>query len=139
MTTSPTSNGMRLTLFTYTLFFALVTAGLHLLALRYSLYWIFSWFDCIVHFFGGLMAAYLLGALFHPYLPIKRRILFMVLAVLCVGLLWEFFEYTFGISSHELRYWGDTLSDLIFDLLGGLLGGIAVHRILKKSYGSSGA
>jgi hypothetical protein len=64
-------------------------------------------------------------------MPKQDSLFVVVVAVCCIGIAWEVFEYVLGISSHELRYWRDTLSDLSFDTIGALFGGMLAHRILK--------
>ena len=38
-------------------FVLVVIATLHILALEFSLYWLYPWFDIMVHFLGGLFTA----------------------------------------------------------------------------------
>lgn len=123
---------MRQKFFIYTLVSAIPLALIHITALHFSLYWIFLWLDCVTHFLGGLTIAFLLTALCMPVLPKKYIGVSLVLLVFVVGVGWEVFEYLNGMALHELEYWKDTRSDLLFDVLGGSLGAYISSRILRK-------
>src|SRR3989344_6951174 len=87
---------------------------------KFYLYYSLWYFDIFMHFFGGawvgLFFVYVFGRQ-NQALPSAPRIL---LYVLVVGLLWEFFELFshnyIGRDSFDIL---DTFSDVIFDLAGG--------------------
>ena len=87
---------------------------------KFYLYYSLWYFDIFMHFLGGawvgLFFVYVLGRQ-NQALPSAPRIL---LYVLVVGLLWEFFELFshnyIGRDSFDIL---DTFSDVIFDLAGG--------------------
>ena len=90
-----------------------------------KLYWYYSiwWFDMPMHFWGGLCAGMLvLWFLAQRALPKPSFSFFwkIILGVLCIGLLWEIFEFLFNnvIAGTPFDFL-DTASDLLFDLLGG--------------------
>lgn len=116
---------LRLTFF----FTALITLAIvHLAATHFFLYWKYTWLDMPIHALGG--AVVMLGLFILPFFrimlpPSLRSFRGSIALVLLVGVLWEIFEYAFGISipagSHE-SFAVDTATDLLMDLFGGALG-----------------
>lgn len=106
--------------------------GTHILALFFSWYWTFAGLDVLLHFAGGAWVAliFLWWVRRSPADTGFARSC-VALAVMTLsftafaGVLWEFFEFMFDITIGTplelpnaqlgLR---DTLSDLVFDLLG---------------------
>ncbi len=96
---------------------------MHLVALQFYWYYSLWYFDMIMHFLGGLWVA-----LFFTYVflrgkePRPGRSLFLkvLAAMLAIGILWEFYEYYLNIVSATPWDKADTLSDIFFDLFGGL-------------------
>jgi hypothetical protein len=94
-----------------------------------------------MHFLAGFVVGYMTWWF---YMRFKGRdhvlppaVLFgvMIFSTIVVGLVWEFFEYKFGISfpSYGPLYALDTIHDLIMDLLGATLAGIIL--IMSKAPG----
>ena len=118
-----------------------IIIGIFLLnALGGFLYWydIFPWFDNMMHFFGGFWVAIITLAIFWKMIQAQKRIymqmLFVILSVLFVGLVWEVYEFgvqdiikVTGIASIP-----DSISDLVFDTLGGIAGFLIVRHKTKK-------
>jgi len=116
-----------------------LVAMLHGLAIAYSLYWHFSWFDMLSHLFGGafvsLLAVWLwffsgyLGT--HP-LPGRQALFWItVISALAIGIGWEVFERALGHTWSPEGYWLDTCIDIIADTIGGIIVGILLagaHR-----------
>jgi hypothetical protein len=102
------------------------------------LYWTVWWFDIIMHFSAGVcvgMASILVWQYFlDGNISFKKSLVLALFFSLLVGLLWEFFEVYFGIAlvSDGVPYITDTISDMILDVCGGLLGGIYAHRAIFK-------
>ncbi|XKT74725.1 MAG: hypothetical protein ACJKTH_01390 [Patescibacteria group bacterium UBA2163] len=96
-------------------------AFLQHLASMYYLYWIFWWYDIIMHLLGGAFVALLFfwAHRAFPVLPMSRQLLFPVtlLVVLIIGILWEVFEYVTG-SYGAVNYTLDTTLDLAMDIAG---------------------
>lgn len=87
-------------------------------ALKFDLYYSVWWADIVTHTLGGVILAALLVYLRGDNVG-KWKI---VLSVLVVGLLWEVFEASTGMTSIEDRgYISDTLGDVFFDVLGAKL------------------
>lgn len=118
--------------------FLIFILALHAVAFSNYWYWTVWWFDMPMHFFGGvwLAMAFLL-------LNSKLKILngssisrssdyliavFITLSFVAFGgILWEFFEFFYDLLISSRGYAGfaqlgaaDTVSDLFFDLFGGL-------------------
>jgi len=101
-------------------------------------YWIYRWFDMPMHFAGG---AWLAG--FGVWWQYSRQglvpgIFFAILGVcilfaLSIGLLWEAFEavVSFATVGHMNDIF-DTISDVLFDILGGTL--VAILIFLKNKF-----
>ncbi|MDD4989528.1 MAG: hypothetical protein PHV42_03845, partial [Candidatus Pacebacteria bacterium] len=86
------------------------------------------WFDLVVHACGGITVGFLaiwidtpLQDEFASRFSLSSFIM-VIGASLFVGLLWEFFEYSFGVTFiSSVNYVPDTLGDLGMDIIGGLL------------------
>lgn len=84
-------------------------------------------FDMLMHALGGVFIAVWVSALLYPLLRSHHGILWAVItlaSVLIVGFLWEVFEFSVqGVMRVEtLANIPDSLSDMVFDLIGGVLG-----------------
>ena len=119
-------------------------AALHFLAINYYLYWMFWWYDIILHFLGGVFSGLFvlwlryfsgyLGAHAVPTLP--RVFLFVGVSVLIVGIGWEVFEWVVGETFRMEGYWKDTIVDVVLDLLGGIAAA-GLFQSSHKIYGHS--
>jgi len=119
----------------FVLIFLLFIGVVNFLAMTYSWYWTFRWFDIPMHFLGGCWIAVLFFWLFNKKLNQKyREILegnFLISLILClgfvslVGVLWELFEFSldhFILAKNSILIQGDltdTIKDLFMDLAGG--------------------
>ncbi len=118
----------------------------HSVALYYFLYWRIPWLDNLMHFLGGAWLVFA-AAWFVFYsqkaesirLPIPVFLLAAVSFAALVGVGWELFEFCVdfltgggagaGFNQAGLR---DTMGDLFFDLLGGLIAGLVFIVNFKK-------
>lgn len=97
-----------------------------------TFYWYFSiwWFDILMHFWGGFWVG-----LFFLYVFVSKKsssvpVFKVALWLLLVGVLWEFFEiYSNNFIGQTPFNLMDTLSDLCFDMAGGLA---AIYYFSKK-------
>jgi hypothetical protein len=121
----------RLKIIRATFLAALIVGVLHVFAVIFSLYVFYGWFDIPMHFFGGFLAGlfavwtvfYAKEGALEPR-TLWKTILTAFLGSLLVGLIWEFFEYAYGLTGNALgSYALDTIKDLIMDMLGGLTAG----------------
>ncbi len=132
--------------------FLLIIIAMHAVAIYFSLYWIVWWLDIVMHFLGGVWISFLAVWLFFSE---KINLLnglsafyamIIILGITALGaVLWEFFEFSFAkiifgkiedvIKLADPAQLGvaDTMSDLFFGLLGGLVGGL--FFIKNKNYG----
>lgn len=114
-------------------FLVWVIFGSHIVALTLHLYWIFPWFDILMHFLGGLwVGLFLLWFLYHSgYLPCtllpKNTLAGTLLFGFMLGLLWEVFEVVVQTKTgvHFEGNWAlDTVVDLTMDICGITLGAL---------------
>lgn len=113
---------------------SVVFATTHYLALTFSLYYLFPWFDIPMHLLGGAIVAlmYANTAWCGFTLPPRFTKLVPTLAfVLIIGLLWEIFEIWIGIPLIEKGFERDIWFDLFNDLVGGAVGWFIATRITK--------
>jgi hypothetical protein len=107
-----------------------LVAVLHALAMQASLYWVYPWFDIPMHFLGGAVAAFgFLSWIGERFVPLQRATLVRTVSfVLVVGIAWEIFELSFGLTD-AIAYTVDTAMDLVFDVAGGM-----VAFVLSRSF-----
>lgn len=106
--------------------FVVVVAFLHFIALYFHLYWSLWWFDIVMHFLGGAWVAAF--TLWHMLRLVAGRGQgrmkiggIVVLTTLCVGVLWEVYEYVFGVSLiGKEAYVVDTTLDIVMDTVGAI-------------------
>lgn len=118
-----------------------IIGATHILGVVYFWYWKFLWLDAPMHFLGGLwvgLMTLLISSLFIKRPETVKHFNIILLAVgsaIMIGVLWEIFEYVFGISiaSHSV-FIRDTVTDLILDSIGGLVAGIYGYSVLKKFF-----
>jgi hypothetical protein len=115
-----------------------VVASLNYIAGIFYYYWTINWFDSLVHFLAGIAMGlfsiwiYFQSGIFKRSIPEKREaVIASIIFVIVVGVGWEFFEYTNGLTQSTESYSLDTMHDLISDILGALVaGGLAMHKKL---------
>ncbi|MBY0328670.1 hypothetical protein K2Q02_01070 [Patescibacteria group bacterium] len=104
-------------------------------------YWYVSipWYDMMMHTLGGVFLVVFIAALF------TRRVLrsshvhsitTVLFVVLIIGLGWEFYEYIVQYSikgSARLASIPDSISDMVCDMFGGILG-VYFVLMLKRRY-----
>src|SRR3989338_7750372 len=111
----------------YICFLFIFFVVLDVLANIYDWFWIFGWFDVLMHFLGGALA----GAAFFWIFP--RFFITFTLAmgfVALVGVVWEFHELVFDIQGSV----ADTMEDLFNDFAGGAVAALIIFFRQKKSF-----
>ncbi|MST04440.1 MAG: hypothetical protein EXS49_02665 [Candidatus Pacebacteria bacterium] len=122
---------------------------LHILASIFGWYDSIKYFDSFHHFLGGAWV-FLVGAYYWFKFgmeinnKLNKKIIFLIFGVslTCLfGIFWEFFE--FGLDQYSLIKYGvlggnqaglqDTMSDLLFDILGAIMAGFAYLPLLKQN------
>jgi len=119
------------------LFLIFAIALLHISALNNYYYWIYSWFDLLVHFLGGMWVAvmalwiYFFSGLFRKP-KMSKVIIFWLsfLAVLSTSLLWEIYEVNIWRHLSE----PDFIVDTITDTLAALAGSYMAYTYFSESY-----
>lgn len=101
-------------------------------------YWTVWWFDMLMHFSAGVCVAMATVLLYYFYggrkIPLLyKSILLSIFGGLIIGILWEAYELYFKIETiyDGSSYYMDTISDLILDTAGAILGGFYAHKLLK--------
>jgi hypothetical protein len=110
-------------------FVAFIIAGLETVAVEHSFYWIFWWFDILMHFLGGVWVALLFSWIYLFSLVYREnerndRTLrnTVIIGVASISFLWEAFEYGVGATMSVFEYYPlDTAIDLAMDGIGALL------------------
>lgn len=101
-------------------------------ALANKFYWYSSiwYFDIIMHFLGGLWIGIFAFYFFSPQTISFRLIFKILIMVFLIGIGWEIFE-VFVDKVISLNYFNilDTISDILFDLTGGIM---AIFYYMKK-------
>jgi hypothetical protein len=104
-------------------------ATVHNLAVATSLYWYYSWFDIVMHFWGGalvVLGVYTICSLKH--VPLKPTTILIFGTLFSLMILWEVFEWQVGLFDPETHIF-ETGKDIIVGFLGGLVGYVAAVRL----------
>lgn len=132
------------TLYTKLLWYTVITIwvllALHLVAMKFHLYWVVDWFDILMHGLGGLVVGFFMTALLVKVKPILQQhlglLVFLILTgTIFIGFLWESLELILDLymktTIHQPSV-SDTILDLIMDGVGGViaafLGVITIQR-----------
>ncbi|MCE9549277.1 hypothetical protein K8Q98_02660 [Candidatus Nomurabacteria bacterium] len=91
------------------------------LIIKFHLYYSVWWVDMVMHFGGGFWVGLFFFYVFYTREWFSSKLLSVFISILLIGLLWELFEYYLNIISYEPFVLSDTLSDIFFDMAGGLL------------------
>lgn len=120
---------------------AVLTLGLHLLAIQFYLYWVFAWFDILMHFLGGLFLGFFTYGFFtrrfnwFEKLPAITIFAIVTSLVIVLGFTWEVFEFYLG-SELDISLQpslNDTIADLFFDTTGALVAVLISYLHVKKT------
>jgi thiol:disulfide interchange protein len=103
----------------------------------FSWYTLLPWYDNMMHFLGGVWLALVAIWLFYSHIEQKRAGIISVLLFVFVGVfLWEGLEYFVQAITNapgSLATPKDSVSDMVFGLLGGFLAGLhTIKRIRNK-------
>ncbi|MDH5442648.1 MAG: hypothetical protein OEX08_03575 [Candidatus Nomurabacteria bacterium] len=106
---------------------------LNTLAMRFYWYWAFPWFDIMMHGLGGIFLGIMAGWM----LSIKQKtnwihyIFFGIIMAFVVGFGWELLEGGLDMinGSHLQPDRLDTITDLLSDSIGGIVGGLFAWKI----------
>lgn len=116
-------------------------AGLHLFALKFSIYWTVGWSDNLMHLFGAgvgsLIVLYALEVV--GISPKKLRwkaflLAFVILSVFSVGVAWELWEVYIGFTDPFVpAQQVDTIWDLALDIIGAIIGFAYYEKRLRTT------
>lgn len=117
-----------------------LVAVLHVTALNLSLYFVYQWFDILVHFLMGVFLS-MVGVWF--YRKFRREALFnnehlnalfnIIIFVTIAGLFWETFELAFELTlANRALYIKDTILDFIMNIIGAIFGFIYAKWLIKN-------
>lgn len=104
--------------------------SLNFLANKFYWYSSISYFDMIMHFLGGFWVGLLALYIFEPSRIYFKSIFHVLLLVFFIGVGWEVFEiFVDKVVTQNSFNLTDTLSDMFFDLLGGVF---AIFYFIKR-------
>jgi len=108
---------------------ALVFAAAHTVAVQMSLYWYFSWFDIVMHLFGGLLIALgMVSLTSFRSIPLKPSLKLLLVFLFPIIISWEVFEWFVGLSRPATAVY-----DVSKDLLVGFIGAIGGYWLIEKN------
>ncbi len=124
-----------------TLVLAIVTATMYFMGMSLYLFWVYWWYDVLMHFLVPLTGGFgIYWGLFHSGLIFRQRfesraltIIFVFVCVMVIGVGWEVYEYAFDITDSHEGYMADTVNDLLLDSSGALLAVVLASK--KKNHG----
>ena len=106
---------------------ALLLLILHTLASDYSWYWVYPWFDMVMHLLGGLSLGFLFVFMYSAFKPdllnktTSDKVWYIVIPVCAIVIAWEIFEYAYDVHN-ATQYVIDTGIDLLLGVGGSILG-----------------
>ena len=127
--------------FIFSLPILLLLIILHAVGSYYSLYWVYSWFDFVVHFVAGLWVGLLilwLASILGQINSLKeykaKSFLIAVISAVLIGVIWEILENVTQVTSiNASNYSLNTALDIAFDGLGGILAYLYFIRRKKSA------
>jgi hypothetical protein len=140
MNSDISKNGMQL-LFASLVLIVLISS-LHIYAGEKYLYFLYWWFDIVMHFLGGVWVGvtflwlYFFSRFFGQQAFQKGKVFKVaIISFVIVGLSWEIFEVFIGVPIYEPNYIFDTVSDLIVGTLGVLVFcKSSIFKFLKREW-----
>ena len=128
----------------YTVITIWILLVLHLVAMKFHLYWVFDWFDILMHGLGGIVVGFFMAAVLVKIKPFLKEhlslLIFLILAgTVFIGLLWESLEFVLDLymrtTIHQPSV-SDTILDLIMDGVGSLVASVLTVITIQK-YGKN--
>jgi hypothetical protein len=104
------------------------------IAAAHYLYWVYWWYDIMMHFLGGVLIGGLATWVFlyrKPSSSLAHVCAITFGAILLVGLGWEWFEYSTGQYVGQPGVAFDTTLDLVMDVIGAMLVTPLVARFVR--------
>jgi hypothetical protein len=97
---------------------------LNFIGIEFIFYYLFWWFDIVVHFFGGVAVFFLIFYVFYSFITKKTQfpIFLISIGLLSVTIGWEVFEYIVNILTGLVpNSYLDSFSDICFGVSGGMI------------------
>jgi len=115
--------------FIFSLLVLLILIGLHSVGSYFSWYWVYPWFDILVHMVSGLWIGLLilwLAACLGQINSLKeykvKSFLIALISAVLIGVIWEVVENISQITDANIRgYTLNTAKDILADAFGGIL------------------
>ncbi len=111
---------------------ALVAGGLlfflNIVFIYIDLYWIIPWLDIPMHYLGGMLVACIPLYFAFPKHKLYARRAAVILSVLSISIIWEWYESVLGFSKPLAL----SLYDTVIDTGAALLGGVSAYLALTK-------
>jgi hypothetical protein len=99
-------------------------------------YWMYWWYDIMMHFLGGFLVAGIALWVFVRFSKgdarDARRAFYVAIATgIVVGILWEYFEFIFKLPQPGVT---NIVADTTLDLVMDIIGASAVWIVLRKMF-----
>lgn len=101
------------------------------IAIKGLWYYIFWYFDMPMHLIGGMTVSFLLVYIFYSKISSEEKfpVFRLLISVFIIGFVWELYEQIVSVLiSHNPQIYLDSISDLFFDLAGGIVGLLYITR-----------
>lgn len=126
--------------FPFSMIVLAVLMALHSVGSYFSWYWVYPWFEYVIHTLGGLWAASVLlwlasylGQICSMKEYKTKSLLIALISALFIGVVWELLENFAQLSAVSSGVYGfDTATDLLSDAIGGVLAYLYFTTIKKK-------
>jgi uncharacterized BrkB/YihY/UPF0761 family membrane protein len=111
---------------------------LHEVAMANFYYWIFWWYDIMMHTLGGFLIGGIVVWGYHRFfertrLSNRELLVLVVSGAVIVGSLWEILEYFSGIYAQIPNVVLDTIKDLCDDALGAALAYLCIDGVYRRA------
>ena len=121
-----------------TFVFIIAVGLLDFVGFKLHLFWSLHYYDSVVHFIAGIAVG--LGSIWGRVVlngknfSQKGIVIVAIVGVLIIGVMWEIFELTYGVTSLSdgVYYVTDTGADLLMDIAGGLIAALYAWKIILR-------
>ena len=126
------------TLLYITFFSTILLWVMHTIGIAYSLYWVYWWFDTVMHILGGFSLGFLSLYIFYGFSIFRDELSFSEIMMvsfifaMMLGGIWEVFEYVNDLTQSTEKYSLDVVHDLLADALGVILALLVTKRLVKS-------
>lgn len=110
---------------------AIFLCVVNFIAIKGLWYYLFWYFDMMMHFIGGITVLLLLVYIFYDKIQSAKKfpVWQLLAALFIIGFGWELYEQVVAnLISHNPQIYLDSISDLFFDVAGGIFGLLYIIR-----------